>query len=398
MIDPQAIRIDPERCLNRWSTFSHCELCSRCCALEALSLEGGTPRLRTDACEGCGVCLGVCPSGAFSCNGWSERKFLDGIRRIRQTDSIPLIACSARGTHAGSLPYLFRTTVCLGTFSVGALFEAAFDGDVILAIDNCKACLHQGGYVELSRRIRLANELLAAVHANGRVKTSDTENVEALHETAVSSGIFLDERKSQTGELPDLYARRRQALISRFFRSEDARAKKEAAHRAGGAPRQEAMLSIPDLTPAWKRDLLTFWKSRVASTEKDIGAEPPTPWPLVSIDTARCVACSTCCQYCPSHALTRTFENGWFSISFEPGRCMDCGQCEQSCQTQALSRARGKTTKPFEPAPIVRYAAHECPLCRGAARGREASLCYWCQSQSGANQKRMIEDMRRYVQ
>ena len=63
-----AVRVAPERCLNRRMKDSKCDLCLACPS-EALTAAGTTIQANAAACSGCGLCFSVCPTEAFTVQG-----------------------------------------------------------------------------------------------------------------------------------------------------------------------------------------------------------------------------------------------------------------------------------------------------------------------------------------
>lgn len=393
MLAPQDIRLDVDRCLNRGNRLSHCRLCAEACPAGAISLHGEVPELGRESCVGCGLCLGACPSGAFTDGRWSERHFLDGVRRIRAAGSRPLITCGMASERGDVSPDTFGVACCPGTFSVGVLFEAGFDGAISFLCDGCASCPLIGGFRELVRRIGRANALLAACgRPAGIVALLEREEREMPAgapgaRPALAAGPLLDVRRSASSDISDAYARRRETLTTSFF---DARRTPHAgasgAHRADGDGLP--MRAIPDLSPRWRADLRRFWLARVGEASDEAG-----PWPAIAIRAGRCVACGTCHQFCPGRAIEHRVEDGRYVISFTPGRCLGCGQCARSCVAGALTQGSAPCATPFRPQVVARYPVHECPTCHGVARGRTAGQCFWCQREDEG--RRMVEDMRR---
>lgn len=377
------MRVDTGRCLNRGNRLSQCRLCVYSCPAQAISWGNDVPELVRDACTGCGSCLSACPTGAFSSEGWNERRFVDGVRKIRVYGEQPVIACGREAS--GDLGRsVFHIACCPGAFSLGALFEAAFDGDVTFLVDLCASCPNASVHYEFLRRAERVNSLLASLDRSGRIKTA-TADVLSRREGAAGTGAYLDLRHSASGDLSDVYARRREMLISQFF--EPHRKGKRSSGALSLRRKGLEMRTLPDLSPAWRGDMRRFWEANVARDAVS------GPWPQVWVDRGRCVACGTCYQLCPAHAIDHLRIEGDYVIAFMPGRCLDCGRCERACPTGALTHAMGASSDPFAWGEVVRYQVHDCPSCHGASRAPHGGLCYWCRHEDQG--KRMVEDMRR---
>ena len=61
----QEIKIAPNKCLRLEQKDLLCHSCVKSCPKEAIDLRK-TLRLIHDKCNGCGICIEVCPSGVFS--------------------------------------------------------------------------------------------------------------------------------------------------------------------------------------------------------------------------------------------------------------------------------------------------------------------------------------------
>lgn len=388
MLAPQDIRLDADRCLNRRNRLSRCRLCADACPSGAISLRGEVPELDRGLCAGCGLCLGACLSDAFADERWSERHFLDGVRRIRAAGLRPVIVCGTAPERGEAEPGTFGVACCPGAFSVGVLFEAAFDGDVCFLCDGCATCVLVEGFRELVRRVGRVNALLAACGRRAgvtvlleRETSADAPGIGA----PLTAGPLLDVRRSASSDLADAYARRRETLTTSFFDARRARPGASGKQRTdeGGLP----LRAIPDLSPRWRADLRRFWLARVGGASAEAG-----PWPSVTIRASRCVGCGTCHQFCPGRAIEHRVEEGRYVISFTPGRCLGCGQCARSCVAGACVQGSAACAAPFEAQVVARYPIHECPTCHGVARGRRDAQCFWCQREDEG--RRMVEDMR----
>ncbi len=414
MIHPKAIHFDFDRCLNRWSGLSRCLLCENGCPVGAIRVVSGGVERDASLCEGCGLCLSTCPTSAFDADGWDERRFISGVKTVQESGSLPVIAC--RFLETSKSEHIFRVSVCLAAFSVGAFVEVAYDGDICILVDECKDCPYKVGAFELIRRASAVNEMLESLGREARIRLICS--LPRRMTGARWSGVYLDTRSSVSESLADAYARRKEALSSRFFgegrgvRTASSRIRQDR-QRSGASIR-----CVPNLLPRWKRDFRQFWREKVEQSfggaqhlseddtpkahEDLVGGETSRPglpaakshpWPTVFVDTAVCVACGTCAQYCPSRALEHHTEDGrWFLMDFTPGICLDCGQCGRSCSTGALSHSYGAWDHPFEKHVIVRRPAHECPLCHGVALGAEGFPCFWCQNVGG--ERHMVNSAR----
>ena len=67
-----------ERCLNRRYNRMFCNRCEHVCGADAISLDT-VPSVDGAACTVCGVCVNVCPTGAFALRDISKENIISSI-------------------------------------------------------------------------------------------------------------------------------------------------------------------------------------------------------------------------------------------------------------------------------------------------------------------------------
>ncbi|MBW6470186.1 MAG: 4Fe-4S binding protein, partial [Methanosarcinaceae archaeon] len=70
--------VSHERCLNRRYDRVLCNRCEHVCRADAISLDT-VPSIDGTACTGCGVCVNVCPTGAFALRDISKENIISSI-------------------------------------------------------------------------------------------------------------------------------------------------------------------------------------------------------------------------------------------------------------------------------------------------------------------------------
>lgn len=64
---------------------------------------------------------------------------------------------------------------------------------------------------------------------------------------------------------------------------------------------------------------------------------PPTDWPEITIDLAKCTSCGLCAKVCPADLITMDDKNGPPVLKSDKWRCIACGNCTSLCKVDAIN-------------------------------------------------------------
>lgn len=288
--------IDANACVYSHFDQSTCHACVDSCPTQAWLLSDESLGLNTDACDGCGLCLPACPSGALSIQyPWIIRQF--------GGHSIALFACELSAVNVTNdvLP-------CVHVLGLRQLLLMYKHGVRHLLINtaDCSGCKRQPS-INIFSQLELLNMLLTE---RGKpvmkIMQRSTQLWQSLFET--------DENTS-----PSIKFSRRH-----FLRGS---AQKEQRHSLLQDPlnlAENQTLPAGQLLPA---TLQTIEKTALH-----------WPW-SVQLDEAKCNGCDACVNLCPSEALLFfTADNdAQAEYRFNPENCYGCGICEDVCENNAMS-------------------------------------------------------------
>ena len=142
-----------ERCLNRRYNRMFCNRCEHVCGADAISLDT-VPSVDGAACTGCGVCVNVCPTGAFALRDIPKENIISSIEGGKT------VVFSCRNMkeldNASYVP-----VPCLGYLCEGMLIKTASVSEKVIldgaGCDNCKLKINMGS---VQRKINVANVIL----------------------------------------------------------------------------------------------------------------------------------------------------------------------------------------------------------------------------------------------
>ena len=363
------LTIDEGRCVHRLATSAQCQACVRACPRAAWTIDAqglGFDELR---CDGCGLCMAECPTGALAVPlQWpAARLECGGTRTVTLTcDEAP------RATPDGvSVP-------CIHALDEAQLlrWHAQGVGRLNVITADCESCTRRTS-TGLGRRLYRLNEALRL--RGQRAMLLDPRHGAAAtvpaSETQVAPVVGAPAARAATGSIelteppPNRGRRGLLGLLSRPLPVSPVRPVSVGAR----VPRCEATR------------LLARW-----------GLGPPL-W-AVAFDARRCDACGVCAKLCPTQAIAMMPAGGTTAglLAFDMSVCVGCDVCVDACVPGALAPAAPSSTTDGRRAWSLDSAP--CPQCgkahrrlRAASTALSAGLCPACHSQAARRSDRIVQ-------
>ena len=340
--------IDSDHCVHSLLDRAQCQSCVQACPRQAWVLDEDTLGLDIEACDGCGLCVPACPTGAISIE-------LPWVIRVLGGNLIALFACEKSPVDAAT-----AAIPCVHALGLRPLLLLYSSGIryLMLSRGDCESC-ERGCAERIEPRLDLLNGLLADRRKPG-MKILDRS-------PAVWKKIY------RTDEILTRGARlgRREFL------------------RGGAASMRELMLdpfNRPEFRNLEPGELLPG------------NGNEETSWPcLPLLDSALCNGCDACMQLCPTGALSieAATQNEPACYELNAARCNGCGICATVCENDAIRVMPGR-------APRVRRIILSSGKCRACGNefhrpaeqvGQPEALCRICSNKNHSqNLFQVLED------
>lgn len=295
-------------------------------------------KIDPDRCDGCGICTSLCPTDALSLNAGHKQAIESGVSEGRPVR----IHCSmVRGEGRG--------VSCLGmldyTTLAGLMSKA--NSDLELISGPCNDCeKSRGGDVAL-RNLKTANGIMAVF---GRRERGRIINLETTDEAA-GKGYTRREVFRGLG-----------ATLKRLMAVDEGSMEPERWSRGSVPKKREVFLRL------------------VAELGKFHAADSGVPFPFYGKEIgSRCNGCNDlwrCATFCPTGALSLSYDDSQAGIDFESMRCIGCGLCETVCPERAVSSIT-MTAPVYEKKALIRLRAGNCRFCEAPMVNGE-ELCRAC--------------------
>lgn len=284
--------IDGDACVHAFFDQADCQACVDICPTQAWILGDDALGLDTDACDGCGLCIPACPTGALHVHfPWVIRWF--------GGQMIALFACKESDIeeHSGLVPCIHA----LGLRQLLLLYNAGIEYLLVTTTEcmNCPRNPPQGIHLRLEQ-------------INPLLQERDKPPMKILQRSSqVWMRIFnTDEMISRGTQLP-----RREFL------------------RGGG---QLLRRQLVVLDPLNLPECRTIPPGQLLPTAKN--EEAHWPW-SPALDESSCNGCDACTRLCPTDALqlTQDEENVVTGYQLNPANCIGCGVCAAVCEIDAIT-------------------------------------------------------------
>lgn len=333
--EPCLPEIDADACVYATFDQANCKACVDACPKQAWILDDNALGLDTDACDGCGLCVPVCPGGALHIHfPWVIRKL--------GNKQIALLACEYSDINeaAGILPCIHA----LGLRQLLLLYNANIK-HLLVETAECRNCT----------RYHRSN----------------------IHHQLVQLNSLLHERKKPAMKI----FRRSSTLWKTIFNSDEANIQgPQLARRQflrGEIPLHQLIsttepLNNPKFQTIPPGQLLPI----VENTELH--------WPYApQLSENRCHGCDACIKLCPTEALQliRNGDTSAIGYQLDPASCTGCGICTTVCELQAITVHKHVLSIPR----TIDLNEERCTACGNtfhlpnSSDHSEVSLCPICQ-------------------
>ncbi len=388
-----APQVRPGACLNAFHGLMHCQACADACPAVAIRVAGAQVQLAPDLCVRCGVCLAVCPTGAFDAPGQAQEdhKLLAAAASASaQTLELTCPANQQPDQTAAPVAVVLQTGRCLAALSLAELLDLAAPRQHPLWLNdsNCAACPLEKVQPLIAAQAAQANRLLAAWRRSGQVLTRSGRRdiAPAAHRVDLYSLGHVSYSRRQF-----LTLLRRTTTHLALTVAADALAPIELAGPLAQGPEMSYQ----------RRHLLAALARLGPAAAGEISLDD-LPWAVVEVSAA-CSACEQCARCCPTAAIRFSVETltgddapmpapSHFRLQFIAADCIGCGICQAVCPEDAISLQASVDPARLnrrELTPLYGDALGPCAVCGTPTNVSLRSKCYMCNMSLSQKRQRM---------
>ncbi len=322
--------VNPDRCVHSLLEIASCSACVDACPTRAWALNEEALLFDASACDGCGLCVPVCPESAVTV----QYTILTG--DLAQ-EKVVLCACEKTGIEAnqGVLP-------CIQMIGLSEILDLYCRGYLqwVSATGDCSEC-RRGCGPSLAERVQQVNNALL----------EEELPVIEYHETGFAHWqrilSRLDENISSSN------------LDRRAFLKGVVGGGVDTGHALFKQNQQITNLFSPPGKLMPKRNKSTIW--------------PYVP----QIDSSRCDGCDACAKTCPHNAISLITESDQDFYIISPEACTECAICQDVCENQAITILKW-TRLPKQSLSLSSFTCSRCGNPAHIPSDNHQSLCRVC--------------------
>ncbi len=326
---PEHVRYTADTCAGGAQQKTACGICITVCPYEAIDRQGLRVAVDQFACEGCGACVGACPTSSLR---FTDPSDADIFRRLAALlEPLPgapagrpvvCFQCPEKGQAAleaagrGRLGYpaaLLPVSVpCLRYVSEADILGALRLGAAGVALLGCERCPH-GERGALEARLAACRQILDAFAVGAdriALVTADGSPAEPLARLAAFADSLGPPPLAWAGPLAT------------------------TEHRAVVADAIGALLQATGRDPG------------------RVPTDPTVAFGYPEVNAPGCTLCRSCVNVCPTHAFRMVEET--HTLELRHVSCVACGLCEAVCPERVITLTRAL--------PLAHASLHHTPV------------------------------------
>ncbi len=325
-------------CLNSVPGGPRCNLCNSLCP-ENISITTQSSRNRTEICISCGICSGVCPTGAVSPTNASVKAFLMAVGRSGELS----VGCGRDEDDWNlALP-------CLAALSWEQICIAALTNGIVLSLRKCDNCPNPGHVEQVKQNLQKARKFLGdelyfdkvTVLREGDEYEPTGENLSRRELFNVFRAFPLDVAFSM---LPEMSEKDSPGLFYRAILRDKVRELYESSKEGN---RTKFVVTLPKVEDS-------------------------------------CFGCGICVGKCPEKALKiiKSADGEKFSVAVEVWKCTGCGACKAACREKSISAMASMAVPHLGKVLIKRLPVSNCKECGAPCHRGGQQLCPLCEAKA----------------
>lgn len=350
--------VEHQRCSRARSPLSKCSHCLDICPENALSF-GPEGIEIADTCLECGLCAGVCPTGALGIQEPTELALLEKIQFLNAQGVTIAIGCRRQP----ELNPKGLSVPCLGSLSrefLLVLEQASDPVYLVLDEEKCAQCKVTGGGEHCLKQLAEVGRVIETLGLKGG----------AIRLVPEAPPIKVPKKKEDTD--PSRRA---------FFRSIFSGAKQVPKAMVlsildDGMKEEETGIKAVSGVEVNRQRLLRRGLEQVkeSTEELDLVQRP--------VLQSTCHFCRACTILCPLGALKCTDD---YRLTLDTGKCTGCGLCTEICLHQSLALSTGKIADVYqaEPELLAQGVKGRCRSCgQEMVTSEEKEFCFICEKRA----------------
>ncbi len=333
------LTLDIAKCVRTSNKFSECVACQEACPVETIKISEQVVSFVPNDCVGCGGCLAVCPSSAYTLDDFSAIEFIFSFLESAKSD----ISCKE-----DKIP-------CLAALSVEEMLSLSLlsSKDIFMDKSYCKECsIAPTNLPIIESRVDEVNFLLQAMQLEKKITFEDMQKELKTTTQESSRRDFLS--KISVKEALDAKEK-----FNNTVKSLDEELKQHSASKDD--IQNIRTKNIPDSRKLLK---MAMKRAKVPEVFHVIESKHISFVSQKLIDESSCTNCQMCYRICPTGALSSDKYGGF--IAFDSSSCIKCSSCHDVCEPDSLTiKPTFNIKELFEPKKemLIEFSVKRCDEC-----------------------------------
>lgn len=332
-LESKSVFLAADRCTVVRNRHSSCDRCAEACPVDAVFAVNNVLSLDAHSCVACGACTTVCPTEALiPLEPLDEDLARDVAEAVVATGGTAAIGCARIASKRKGDPDKFAAVPCLARVEESVLLGLVARGvdDVVLVDGTCGTCKFRACVPGIDATVASANDLLAMVGCDARVRRASEFPDDALLED--TSGLLGASRRGFFSQAKNVAKDAAGKTVEMALKND----KKTPSLR--DRLQMSDAGTLPQFNPQRRMSVLDSLDRLGHPVVPEIDTRL---FGNVCIDVEACSSCGMCTVFCPTGALKKSEvkppEGEGSYLEFSVADCVQCNLCADACLKKCLT-------------------------------------------------------------